>query len=36
MTPDELALAFKLVFGAVSVVGFYFFVRVMMGLFAGG
>jgi hypothetical protein len=36
MHPDELALAFKLVFGAVSVGAFYFFIRTMMALFAGG
>jgi hypothetical protein len=35
MHPDELALAYKLVFGAVSVGAFYFFVRTLMALFAG-
>lgn len=36
MHPDELALAFRLVQGAVGIGAFYFFVRTMMTLFAGG
>ena len=36
MHPDELALAFRIVIGAVSVGMFYYFVRTMMALFAGG
>jgi uncharacterized membrane protein len=35
MNPDEIAVAQKLVFGAVSVGAFIYFVRTMMALFAG-